>query len=173
MYLAQRTIKGKRHYFIRESYKDGDLFRSRELFGLGTNLAKYVIYPGGRAFYIDEVVEDRRIHYLRSGRMDQGGLGRMHLKLYVWLSAKSRDEIEQRFMRMERHLDPSELKNYTFVIFDLQRFFTQSWAKRIPQGLSQEKMYSHFMELGFFFLGRRRNWRFPTRILEALRCDVF
>ncbi|MBW2170355.1 MAG: hypothetical protein JRF69_00005, partial [Deltaproteobacteria bacterium] len=147
MYLAQRTIKGKRHYFIRESYKkDGDLFRSRELFGLGTNLAKYVIYPGGRAFYIDEVVEDslsslgvtpgvdeiedvfwpfikpevrrviepyrhrgkggkitpeeqeqiciwasefdkRRIHYLRSGRMDQGGLGRMHLKLYVWLSA--------------------------------------------------------------------------------------
>jgi hypothetical protein len=77
--------------------------------------------------------------------MDQAGLGRMHLKLYGWLSAKSRDEIEQRFMRMERRLNPSELKNYTFVIFDLQRFFTQSWAKRIPQGLSQEKLDSHFL----------------------------
>ncbi|MBW1743541.1 MAG: hypothetical protein JRJ47_08960, partial [Deltaproteobacteria bacterium] len=205
MYLAQHRIKGKRHYFIKESYKDGDLFRSRELFGLGTNPGMYVIYPGGHAFYIDEVVEDRlsslgvepsvdeiedvfwpfikpevrrviepyrhrgrggkitpkeqeqirirasefdkrRIHYLRSGRMDQCGLGRMHLKLYAWLSAKSRDEIEQRFIRMERRLEPEELKNYTFVIFDLQRFFTQSWAKRIPQGLSQEKMGSHFLE---------------------------
>jgi hypothetical protein len=192
-----------------ESYKDGDLFRSRELFVLGTNPGKYVIYPGGNAFYIDEVVEDRlaalgvepnadeiedvfwpfikpdvrrviepfrrrgrargkkakitrkeeehvraratefdkrRIHYLRSGRMDQAGLGRMPVKLYVWLLAKSRDEIEQRFIRMERRLDPSELKTYTFVIFDLQRFFTQSWAKRIPQGLSQEKLDSHFLE---------------------------
>jgi hypothetical protein len=209
LYLAQRTIKGGRHYSIRESYKDGDLFRSRELFVLGSNPARYIIYPGGQAFYIDEVVEDslaslgvepsadeiedvfwpfvkpevrraiepfrargkargkkakitpkeeeqiraqatefdkRRIHYLRSGRMDQAGLGRMHLKLYGWLSAKSRDEIEQRFMKMERRLDPSELKTYTFVIFDLQRFFTQSWAKRIPQGLSQEKMEAHFLE---------------------------
>lgn len=192
-----------------ESYKDGDLFRSRELFVLGANPARYVIYPGGNAFYIDEVVEDRlaslgveptsdeiedvfwpfirpdirrvvepfrrrgkgkrkttkatlkqeeqarqqtsefdkrRVHYLRTGRMDQGGLGRMPLKLYVWLCDKSRDEIEQRFIRMEKRLDPVELKTYTFVIFDLQRFFTQSWAKKIPLGLNQEKMDSHFLE---------------------------
>lgn len=209
MYLAQHRIRGNRHYFIMESYKDGDLFKSRELFVLGTNPARYIIYPGGHAFYIDEVVEDslaalgveptadeiedvfwpfvkpevrraiepfrargkakkkkpkitrkdeeqirsqarefdkRRIHYLRSGRMDQAGLGRMPLKLYLWLSAKSRDEIEQRFIRMEKDLDPSELKTYAFVIFDLQRFFTQSWAKKIPQGLSQEKLDDHFLE---------------------------
>jgi hypothetical protein len=209
LYLAQHTIKGKRHYFIKESYKDGNLFRSRQLFVLGTNPGRYVVYPGGRAFYIDGVVEDRlasfgvepsadeiedlfwpfikpeirraieplrqrgrarrksprphpkeqahiraqatefdkrRIHYLRSGRMDQAGLGRMPLTLYLWLLAKSRDEIEQRFIRMERRLDPSELKTYAFVIFDLQRFFTESWAKRIPQGLNQEKMEGHFLE---------------------------
>jgi hypothetical protein len=168
-----------------------------------------VVYPGGHAFYIDEVVNERlaslgvepsadeiedvfwpfvkpeirrviepfrtrgkarrkvpkttpeeedeiraqatefdkrRIHYLRSGRMDQAGLGRMPIKLYAWLLAKSRDEIEQRFMKMERCLEPWELKTYTFVIFDLQRFFTQSWAKKIPQGLSQEKLDSHFLE---------------------------
>ena len=66
--------------------------------------------------------------------------------LYRWLLAKSRDEIEQRFIKMERCLGPSELKNYTFVIFDLQRFFTESWAKRIPQGLNQEKLDRHFVK---------------------------
>lgn len=209
MYLAQHRIKGKRCYFIRESYKEGDLFRSRELFSLGAKPESYVTYPGGHAFYIDEVVEDRlsslgakksvdeiedifwpfikpeirrvlepfrqrgkarrkakkmtqrqeeqiriqasefdkrRIHYLRSGRMDQAGLGRMSIRLYAWLYGKSRDEIEQRFMRMEGRLEPPEFKNYTFVIFDLQRFFTQSWAKKIPQGLNQEKMDKHFLE---------------------------
>jgi len=176
---------------------------------LGSDPGRYVIYPGGRAFYIDEVVEDtlsslgvnpsademedvfwpfikpeirrviepfrhrgkanrratrikpkeeeqiriqaaefdkRRIHYLRSGRMDQSGVGRMSVQLYVWLSGKSRDEIEQRFMRMERCLESGEFKNYTFVIFDLQRFFTQSCAKRIPQGLDQATMDKHFLE---------------------------
>ena len=209
MYLAQSTIRGKRHYAIRESYKDGDLLRSRELFPLGSDPRRYVIYPGGHAFYIDEVVEKtlsslgvdpsademedlfwpfvtpeirrviepfrqrgkasrratrinrkeeeqiriqatefdkRRIHYLRSGRMDQSGVGRMSVLLYAWLSGKSRDEIEQRFMRMERRLEPQEFRNYTFVIFDLQRFFTQSWAKKIPQGLDQDRMDKHFLE---------------------------
>ena len=35
------------------------LNKSVELFVLGTNPAKYIIYPGGHAFYIDEVVGDR------------------------------------------------------------------------------------------------------------------
>jgi hypothetical protein len=192
-----------------ESYRDGNRFRSRELFSLGTNPGRYVVYPGGNAFYVDEEVEDRlsslgvepnadeieevfwpfvkpdirraiepfrargkargkkvkitpeqeeqvraqatefdkrRIHYLRSGRMDQGGLGRMSINLYTWLLAKSRDEIEQRFMKMEQCLEPWEYKTYAFVIFDLQRFFTESWAKRIPQGLNQEKLDNHFLE---------------------------
>jgi hypothetical protein len=90
--------------------------------------------------------DKRRIHYLRSGRMDQAGLGRMPVTLYRWIEGKSRDEIEQRFIGMERRLDASELKTYAFVIFDLQRFFTESWAKRIPQGLNQEKMDAHFLE---------------------------
>ena len=209
MYLAQSRIRGKRHFSIRESYKDGDQLRSRELIPLGSDPGSYVIYPGGHAFYINELVEEtlsslgvnpsademedvfwpfikpeirriiepfrhrgktrrsatrikpkeeeqiriqatefdkRRIHYLRSGRMDQSGVGRMSVKLYAWLPGKSRDEIEQRFMRMEGRLEPQEFKNYTFVIFDLQRFFTQIWAKKIPQGLDQDRMDKHFLE---------------------------
>ncbi len=209
MYLAAREVKGKTQYFIRESYKDGNCFRSRDLLELGTNPARYVIYPGGNAYYIDEVVEEalcslnvtvgaddledlfwpflkpkvrramewgreraktrrkerrskaeeerqiqaqvsefdrRRIHYLRVGRMDQGNIGRMPVKLYSWLFRKSRDEIEQLFMRMERCLEPVELKNYTYVIFDLQRFFTESWAKKMPQALDQDRVENHFLE---------------------------
>jgi len=58
LYLAQRNIKGKIHYFIRESFKDGDGFKSRDLFPLNTNPARYIIYPGGNAYYIDSVVEE-------------------------------------------------------------------------------------------------------------------
>jgi hypothetical protein len=32
---------------------------SRDLFDLGTDPAEYIIYPGGNAFYIDPVIEDR------------------------------------------------------------------------------------------------------------------
>jgi len=209
LYLAQCVIGGKIRYFIRESVWDGNCFKSRQLLNLGTNPGDYVVYPGGNAYYIDQVVEDeldslgcaaeaddledlflpfmkprirrlvesfrerakarekridlkpeeeqllrtktnefdkRRIHYLRSGRMDQGRIGRMPVQLYKWLHGKSRDEIEQRLMRMESRLKPSELKIYTYVVFDLQRFFTESFAKTIPQGLNQEEVEKHFLK---------------------------
>ena len=59
MYLAQITIKGRPHYFIRQSYRKEDTFLSRDLFDLGTNPTKYIVYPGGNAFYIDEIVTTR------------------------------------------------------------------------------------------------------------------
>ena len=56
MYLAQITIKGRPHYFIRQSYRKDGSFLSRDLFDLGANPTKYIVYPGGNAFYIDEIV---------------------------------------------------------------------------------------------------------------------
>lgn len=58
MYLARKMVNGSLQYFIRETYRDGDLLRSRDLFDLGPNPARYIIYPGGNSFYIDEVIED-------------------------------------------------------------------------------------------------------------------
>lgn len=209
MYLAEQRIKGRLHYFIRESYVKGGRYRSRELFRLGTNPARYIIYPGGNAFYVDPTVEEalsslgmeagadqiedvfwpfikpevrrvleafrnragasqqrarvtpqeaarihgqvsefdkRRAYYLRSGRMDQGRIGRLPVALYRWVYEKSRDEIEQRFVKMEWGLRVSELKSYIYVIFDLQRFFTENWAKTMPQRLDQRKMDELFLE---------------------------
>ncbi len=59
MYLARHLVKGRPHYFIRQSYQDDENYLSRELFDLGSNPTDYIVYPGGNAFYIDEVVTDR------------------------------------------------------------------------------------------------------------------
>jgi len=46
VYLARKKIRGVTHYSIRESYRDGDNFLSRELVDLSTHPAEYIIYPG-------------------------------------------------------------------------------------------------------------------------------
>jgi hypothetical protein len=58
LYLAQKTVQGRPHYFIRQSYRKDNTFLSRDLFDLGTNPTRYIVYPGGNAFYIDEIVTD-------------------------------------------------------------------------------------------------------------------
>ena len=208
MYLAQTNINGKIHYSIRESYREGDQFLSRDLIELGTDPAEYIKYPGGNAFYIDPAIEDRldvlnvtrqdtnledifwrfldpeiqralehfrhretllrksrksrekatkaespvhifdkrRLHYLKFGRMEQGYLWLVPQKLFKVLRNKSRDEIEQLFLDMESQLNPRELKAYTYVIFDINRFFNQSFAKKRPQYLEQSDIDDHFIE---------------------------
>ena len=61
MYLASKKLNGQPHYFIRESYQQGDVFLNRDLIDLGPDPARYIVYPGGNAFYINEVIEDRLI----------------------------------------------------------------------------------------------------------------
>ena len=58
MYLARKIIQGKIHYFIRESYRDKDCLRCRDLYDLGSHPERYIRYPGGNSFYIDEVIEE-------------------------------------------------------------------------------------------------------------------
>jgi hypothetical protein len=188
---------------IRESYWDRDCYRSRDLVELGPDPGEYIVYPGGRSYYIDPELEDiirsrggdpdpdqlddlfwpfvdqdvrhaveafrrrqapfeppdirersqpvhlfdkRRIHFLRFGRMDQGPIGRVPAKIFRPVRNRSRDEIEQHFLQAERILKPHEQKAYVFVIFDLQRFFSQSFARIMPQGLDQEMVDRYFME---------------------------
>jgi len=180
---------------------------SRNLFDLGTNPARYIVYPGGRAYYIDQVIEKhlqslgaapdgdelediflnflkpeirravepyrsrqkshhragpredtaekaerihlldkRRIHFLRYGQIDQGYIGRASPKLFQVLHNKSRDEIEQYFIDSEQILGSAELKTYIYVIFDLQKHFTEMISKMMPQGLNQNKVDNYFIQ---------------------------
>lgn len=59
MYLARHRVKGKINYTIRESYENDAGLRSRDLFELGSDPSKYIVYPGGNAFYVDEAVEEQ------------------------------------------------------------------------------------------------------------------
>jgi hypothetical protein len=196
------------HYYLRESFRDGGHFLSRDLIDLGTDPAERIIYPGGNAFYIDPVIEDhldelgiifqdsdledifwrfldpdiqrvlehfrhreallrksrkprekpakaespvhvfdkRRLHYLKFGRMEQGYLWRVPEKMFNVLHNKSRDEIEQLFLDMERQLNPREYKAYNYVIFNINQSFNESFAKKRPQYLKQRDVDDHFIE---------------------------
>ena len=207
MYLARKRKKGVLHYAIRETYSDGDCLRSRHLFDLGAAPWRYVVYPGGNAYYIHEEVEDavrslepegpvyeqlerifwvflkpdirhavehfrrretetrkrraagrkaddrdfhpfdkRRVHFLRFGQMDQGRIGGVSPRLFKVLHHKSRDEIEQYFLENEGILKSHERKAYIYVIFDIQRFFTELIAKEMPQGLDPTLVDERFLE---------------------------
>jgi len=59
MYLARRTISGKPRYFIAESYRKGRQVASRDLVDLGPDPEDFIVYPGGNAYYIHEVISEK------------------------------------------------------------------------------------------------------------------
>ncbi len=206
MYIARTLLRGRPRYLIRESYAQRGAYLHRDLFDLGADPGRFIVYPGGNAFYIDETVEDavraarndpggdevedllwpfvrpdirvklepfrrrerrvraerqagpvaageavhgfdrRRVFYLKCGRMQAPAGFRIPDSAVRRLQAKSRDEIEQDFMRQEAALPPRELKAYTYMIFDLQRFFTQRLAAQSPETLDPEAVDAYFTE---------------------------
>ncbi len=51
MYLARQRIGDQIHYSIRESYQDGECWKSRHLLDLGADPARFIHYPGGNGYY--------------------------------------------------------------------------------------------------------------------------
>ncbi len=92
------------------------------------------------------IFDKRRMHYLRFGQMDQRDIDRLPLKFFRILHNKSRDEIEHTLIKMETVLPPREYKAYTYVIFNLQQFFYESYAKDTPQSLNTETVDAHFID---------------------------
>jgi hypothetical protein len=58
MYLATIQRRGITRYLIRQSYRQGAVWCSRDLFDLGRSPGRFVHYPGGNAYFIDPVIED-------------------------------------------------------------------------------------------------------------------
>lgn len=58
MYMAKSIVDGRMHYCLRHSYETELGFFSRDLFDLGEDPSRYLIYPGGNAFYVDEALEE-------------------------------------------------------------------------------------------------------------------
>ncbi|OGQ96289.1 MAG: hypothetical protein A2521_12265 [Deltaproteobacteria bacterium RIFOXYD12_FULL_57_12] len=61
MYLARQKHAQQTRYILRESFWDaeGQCLRSRDLFDLGLDPGRFIVYPGGNAFYLDETLTTR------------------------------------------------------------------------------------------------------------------
>jgi hypothetical protein len=91
------------------------------------------------------IFDKHRLYYLRSGTEDQRRISLLPPTYFKAILNKSRDEIEQYFMQLENCLSPREYKQYTYVIFDLQRYFSGSSARLIPQALDQDELDRKFI----------------------------
>lgn len=58
MYLAQKKINRQTHYYIRTTYQDGTCLKSKDVFNLGPDPSRYIIYPGGNAYYFDDIISE-------------------------------------------------------------------------------------------------------------------
>ncbi len=86
----------------------------------------------------------RRLYYLRYGAVDQSRLSRLHEKSCRPLLGQSRDEREFYFTAEERALQPGHYLQYVYAIFNLQRYFHQSFAPWLPESLAFDEMAEHF-----------------------------
>ena len=92
-----------------------------------------------------QVFDKRRLYYLRSGVVDQRRIGLIPPRYFKFLLGKSRDEIEQYFLQLEKSLTPMEYKQYVYVIFDLQRYFAGSSLRNVPHAMNQDEMDRYFL----------------------------
>ncbi len=90
--------------------------------------------------------DKRRSHYLRFGSMDLGPVENMPAALFKNLVNKSRDEIENHFIREESVLKIHELKSYVYATFNLHSFFAGFMSKKMPHALDQEKVDTCFLK---------------------------
>ncbi|MBV5317625.1 MAG: J domain-containing protein [Desulfobulbaceae bacterium] len=98
-----------------------------------------------RALRETHAMDRNRLYFLRMGRASAETIEKSSA-LYTTLLDKSRDEIEQLIMAQEQALPPREYHHYLFAIFDLQRFFKESYARSIPQALNRERLDTLLVE---------------------------
>jgi hypothetical protein len=99
-----------------------------------------------RAMAETRSMDRRRLHFLRLGRPPVDATVEKSMALYTILLDKSRDEIEQLILDQELILKPREYQSYLFGVFDLQRFFKESYARTMPQALNRDRLDALFVE---------------------------
>jgi hypothetical protein len=108
-------------------------------------------YTGSNAEQLERqnalhVFDQRRLHYLRCGRIDIGRLDQRVWKCFHVLYQKSRDEIESVFEGMEQRLKPHELRPYLFTAFHVESCFPNNPLRHQPAALDGERVDDYFLE---------------------------
>jgi hypothetical protein len=92
------------------------------------------------------IFDRRRLYYLRYGAVDQSRISRLHEKCCRPLLGQCRDEREYYFTAEEKALEPGNYFQYVYAIFNLQKYFSQSFAPWLPESLAKDEMAEHFLE---------------------------
>jgi hypothetical protein len=159
VYLARKRLGGRTHYTIRESYRSADAYLYRDLFDLGSEPGRFIVYPGGNAFYIDAAVEDG-IRSLGSEPVPED----MENLFWPFLNPEIRRKLEP-FRRQERQSrsgrrPPEAIESLDAHIFDKRRIhflktgqMDPAMLGRIPAALlrplrhkSRDEIEQGFME---------------------------
>jgi hypothetical protein len=196
MYLAQTLNRRPPRFILRHSVYESGRMVSRDLFDLGSDPRRFIVYPGGNAYYYAEELMDaldeegiaspdealdkvlwnflsprvqrvisgfqrsrqrrrnptaeeverlhlfdrQRAYYLRTGRRLPRG-AKLPPPLLRHLVNRSRDEIEQRFLKDERILGIRERAPYIYAIFDLQGFFQSAGQRAAPLDVPDLDLY--------------------------------
>lgn len=90
--------------------------------------------------------DKRRTLYLKCAQVDQRQIHRASARLFARCHDKSRDELEQSFLAQERILSARERATYVYVIFDLQRFFTQPQVRQGPGHQHLKTLDEYFIQ---------------------------
>lgn len=92
------------------------------------------------------IFDRRRLYYIRYGAVDQSRIFRVNEKLYRPLLYKCRDEKECYIKNLERSLKAVEFKKYIYVIFNLQKNFSESYSAFMPEALVQKNIDDFFLQ---------------------------
>ncbi len=138
---SETVLEQLLHDFLpQETQKRLDMFRGRSTYRGGplTDAEKNRIAAQIHLF------DRRRLYYLRYGAVDQSRLALLHAKSCRPLLGQSRDEREFYFTAEEKALQPGQYLQYVYAIFNLQRYFHQSFAPWLPESLAFDEMAEHF-----------------------------
>ena len=92
------------------------------------------------------IFDRRRLYYLHYRAIDQSRLFTLRDRACRPLLDQCRDEREYYLTAREQALTPGEYRNYIYAIFNLQRFFSQSFATFLPEALPEDQVADHFIE---------------------------
>ncbi len=127
MYLAKKFTSRGIRYFLRESYREGGVWKFRDIVDLGDDPSVFIRYPGGKSFYVDEALEEE----IRSKGVvtDQWELERIffkfvkpevreYLRPFVFRRVGSAVKLpREEQLRLQRSFHPFDVRRLIFIKF--------------------------------------------------------
>ncbi len=136
MYLARTVQAGRPRYLLRESVPAGEGFRHRELYDLGAEPRRFLVFPGGNAFYFAEEL----LEALQARGVDPAPEELEDL-FWPFLPEEIRRRLEpfrrrQQRVRADRRLRP-EAAAASVHPFDRRRLFFLRTGRVDPRGIER------------------------------------